>query len=53
MVVALDIAASIISKKKVQRRLVYISHQWNEDDLQVGVCRVLTQQMLFKYFLIL
>ena len=42
-----------LTRRKFKKRLVYISYQSNEDDMQEGVYAVKTQQMLFKYFLIL
>jgi len=53
MVAALYTAASNISKKKCLKKLVYISHQSHEDEMQVGVYAVIQKQILFKYFLIL
>jgi hypothetical protein len=41
MVAALDTAASNISKKKSLKKLLYTSHQSNEDEMQVGVYAVI------------
>jgi hypothetical protein len=53
MVAALDTAASNISKKKGLKKLVYTSHQLNEEKIQVGEHAVIKKQILFKYYLIL
>jgi hypothetical protein len=53
MVAALDSAASNISKNKRPKKLVYTSHQSNEDEIQVGEYAVIKKQILFKYCLIL
>jgi len=53
MVAALDTAASNISKKKGLKKLVYTSHQSNEDKMQVGEYAIIKKQILFKYCLIL